>query len=512
MAEGRVVDTLAAIDRDAWDALFPGETERYDYLAAVEAAGLDGFAWRYVLVEEDGRLLAAAPAFITRYALETTVEGATRSVLRALGCIAPGLVSLRMACLGSPCTETAQIGLAEHKRGSADRQLLMRTLLATFDAAARADRCSLSSIKDLPALEVGAWGASLAHAGYHSVTGLPSAELEIDFPDIETYLSRLSPATRKDMRRKLRAAGNVRIEIRRNLDGLEDQVLALYAETRARGDLQFETLTADYFTGVLERMGERAACVLYFVEDRLLAANLVLLDNGILLDKFFCMSAQGRDHNLYFLSWFTNVQLCLDRGLRGYRSGQAAYVNKVRLGSRLTPVTMYFRHRNPFVDGVLRALAPLLAPDAPDATLPKPSDPPPVPATFRSRWARRLLFLALPLLGLAYQVTAMETARAMTGVPFGAGWLLTALRLPWAQALVALEILAFAVWMVVLSEVKLSEAFPLSALSYVLVVAASWTFFHEPASLLQVLGGAAIMAGVWLIGRSSEPSSEEPAR
>lgn len=124
-------------------------------------------------------------------------------------------------------------------------------------------------------------------------------------------------------------------------------------------------------------------------------------------------------------------------------------------------------------------------------------------ATFRSRWARRLLFVALPLLGLAYQLTAKETAMAMSGTPFGSQWILTALTLHWTQAMIGLEIVSFAVWMVVLSEVKLSEAFPLSALSYVLVVLTSWTLFHEHGGVLQVLGGAAILAGVWLVGRGT---------
>jgi drug/metabolite transporter (DMT)-like permease len=122
--------------------------------------------------------------------------------------------------------------------------------------------------------------------------------------------------------------------------------------------------------------------------------------------------------------------------------------------------------------------------------------------TFRSRWARRLLFIALPLLGLAYQLTAKETAMAMGGQPFGVHWILAALTLHWTQAMIGLEIVSFGVWMVVLSEIKLSEAFPLSALSYVLVVLASWTLFHERGSVLQVLGGAAILAGVWVMGRS----------
>jgi predicted N-acyltransferase len=365
MLEGRVVDTLDAVEREAWNALFPGELENYDYLAAVEAAGLEGFAWRYVLVEEDGRLLAAAPGFVTAYPLDATLKGTGKRLVRWLGGFAPGLATLRLACLGSPCTETAQIGWSPDAFDSPARDVLTALLLHTFEQAAGRDRCGLLAVKDVPAPQLAVWSAVLAQAGYRAMSGLPSASLNVGFDGIGGYLATLSPGTRKDMRRKLRGAGEVRIEIRRDLDGLEDQVLALYAETRTRGDLQFETLTAAYFTGVLTRMGERAACVLYFVDEVLTAANLVLLGDGMLLDKFFCMSARGREYSLYFLSWFTNLQICLDHGLTRYDSGQAGYANKLRLGSRLTPMTLHFRHRNGLLNCLLRAVAPFLAPDGP---------------------------------------------------------------------------------------------------------------------------------------------------
>jgi uncharacterized protein len=49
MPEARVVRSIAEIGREAWDACFPGGLEGYDYLAAVEAAGLSGFDWRYAV-------------------------------------------------------------------------------------------------------------------------------------------------------------------------------------------------------------------------------------------------------------------------------------------------------------------------------------------------------------------------------------------------------------------------------------------------------------------------------
>jgi predicted N-acyltransferase len=364
----RVVDSIARIDKHSWNALFPGEPEDHDYLAAVEAAGLEGFHWRYIVAEQGDRLLAAAPAFITQYALETTLDdGAGRTVVRGLGRVLPGITTLRLACLGSPCTETAQIGWsADLSPGQRDD--LTGRMMAALEQTARAERCGLMAVKDVPAMAGRSWAAALESAGYSAVAGLPTAELTIDFRSVEIYLTRLSPGTRKDMRRKLRAFDQVRVEVRHDLTGLEDQVMALYGQTRARGELQFETLTDAYFTGVLKRMGERALCVLYFVEDELLAANLLLVGDDVLLDKFFCMSAEGRRHNLYFLSWFTNIGLCLERGLGRYQSGQAAYANKLRLGSRLLPTTLYFRHRNPVANRVLRWIAPLLAPTQPSAS------------------------------------------------------------------------------------------------------------------------------------------------
>ncbi|CAN5312189.1 EamA family transporter [soil metagenome] len=111
------------------------------------------------------------------------------------------------------------------------------------------------------------------------------------------------------------------------------------------------------------------------------------------------------------------------------------------------------------------------------------------------------LCLGLPLLGLGYQMASKFTALALHHMPFGLDWLLTALRQPWGPALLAIEGLSLVAWMIVLAEIKLSAAFPMLALGYLLVMAAGWAVFHEPVNALQLLGGVAILGGVWLIGR-----------
>jgi predicted N-acyltransferase len=360
MLEARVASSIHGIGREAWEACAPGRLEGFDYLAAVEAAGLAGFRWRYVLIAEDGRPLAAAPGFFTDYSLDTTLTEAGRRLVAATRRLAPRAFTLSLASLGSPCTETVGLVVAP---GAPRRAELIARLLEAFEAEAAAEGCWLLALKDAPSDDADLAAAARGR-GYQPTPGMPAADLAIDFTDLDGYLARLSRPTRKDMRRKLRRAGRIRMEVRHDLAGLEDRVLDLYRQTRARSDLQFEELTAAYFTGVLARMGDRALCPCYFLGDELIGFNLLLQDGETLLDKFFCMETErGPAHDLYFLSWFTNVGLCLERGLAHYRSGQAGYAAKLRLGSRLVGAEMLFRHRRPLVNQALRIAAPFLAND-----------------------------------------------------------------------------------------------------------------------------------------------------
>ena len=354
----RMLDSLRHIPRASWDACFPDAAEGYDYLLAAEDAALPGFRFRYVTVCAGDRVLLAAPMFFSDYGLETTLEeGRLRRAITAVRRYVPRFLMMRLACLGSPVTECAPIGfhpeVPEHERPA-----LFTRLLHDFERTAREAGATLLAVRDLTETQ------NFLHpclARYGRMPGLPGACLDIDFADIDAYLARLSKETRKDMRRKLKSRSEIRIERRTNIDDVLPQVLELYRETKARSTLQFEDLTAAYFSGVLAGMPTRALCTLYYAGDRLLAANLLLHDRDTLIDKFFCMSEAGRAHNLYFVSWFYNLELCLEYGLRRYRSGQAAYAGKLRLKSRLEANDMYFRHVRPWVNALLLRIAPLFA-------------------------------------------------------------------------------------------------------------------------------------------------------
>ena len=104
-------------------------------------------------------------------------------------------------------------------------------------------------------------------------------------------------------------------------------------------------------------------------------------------------------------------------------------------------------------------------------------------------------------------------AAEMRETPFRWSWLAQAAHSPWAAVILVSEVLSFFLWLNVLTHVPLSKAFPITAVAYISTLLMSWTLFKEPVLLLQVIGSAFILAGVWLISTaSSRKLTEAPAR
>lgn len=360
----RYVSSVAAISRRDWEACFPDAIEDYDYHFSIEAAGIDGFEFGWYVAEIDGHLACAVPIFMTAYDLGTTAQGLTRSAICAIRPYIPGRLTLNLSCLGSPETESCPVGF-HPILDQRQRETIFAEVLAKWEQEARLRGIGLLGIKDLSADLNDQYRSVLERTKFRALKSLPTARMGVDFPSIESYFARLSAATRKDLRRKLKCRDAVRIEFRQEVGPYLNQLMAMYLETKSRSEWTFEDIPPRYFSEVLMRMQGRAVLVLYHHDEQLVASNLLLINHRTLIDKFFFMhAAKGRKLNLYFLSWITNIELCLARGLQMYQSGQAAYETKLRLGSSLTPNWIYFRHLNPAINWTLRFAAPWLEVEA----------------------------------------------------------------------------------------------------------------------------------------------------
>jgi hypothetical protein len=351
MIETTAHPSIDAFAPDAWNRLFPHELEDHAYLHAVERADIAGFRYLYFAVRDGDRLLAAVPAFVTDYRLDTTVQGGLRRVTETLAKLFPRLLRIPMLSLGSPVTERCRVGFTPDSTPEQHAAWLDAILLHMETVAAK-EKFGMLAVKDAP-LDEPAWQQICPRHGLRALPGLPGATLDVPWRNVDGYLESLGPSTRKDLRRKWRAGAALKIEWRTDLAAIAEDVQRLYRETLANAELSFEELTPAYFENVLREMPGRAFCVTYSEGDRLVAFNLVLRDSERLLDKFLGMDYATMDrYNLYHVSWLENIRFCIEHGIGVYESGQGLHGEKRRLGSALHANALWYRHRNRFIDGV----------------------------------------------------------------------------------------------------------------------------------------------------------------
>lgn len=118
------------------------------------------------------------------------------------------------------------------------------------------------------------------------------------------------------------------------------------------------------------------------------------------------------------------------------------------------------------------------------------------PAARHQAW---LVFPAVPLLGLGYQYCVERLAQATLDQPIGPGWIAALFAQPWTLGVIVLEVGSFIAWMIVLARWPLSAAFPLTSISYGLVIALGWFVLHEPIRPLEIVGSIIILAGFFLL-------------
>ncbi|TDT94661.1 acetyltransferase (GNAT) family protein [Azorhizobium sp. AG788] len=355
----QILPAMLDIPRREWGLARFGDAEGWDYLRACEMAPPRAFRLGAAQVTDELGFAAGAPLFQLSYRLDTPLQGGTLGRwCDRLARLAPRLLEWRLLAVGSPFTEVCPLGV--HPRLPADAaDAAVGRLVAGVEAEARLRGASMIAFKDLSARDMERFGPVLRAAGYTAIESLPLAVLDLDGTcNEDEYLGRLSAATRKDIRRKLKKAGRVEVEWRSSIEGLEGEVAALYEATRAQSNVHygdFEELPEGYFERISRNMGGRVAFACYRIDGTLAAFNMLFIESDRVIDKFLGMRYPlAREHDLYAVSWMENVRFCHRIGRRYLQTGQTAYASKLRYGSDLSPLTLMVKHRNPVLNALVR--------------------------------------------------------------------------------------------------------------------------------------------------------------
>ena len=116
------------------------------------------------------------------------------------------------------------------------------------------------------------------------------------------------------------------------------------------------------------------------------------------------------------------------------------------------------------------------------------------------------LVLTGVMLNAAAQLLLKAGSRAIAGVPlsFANGWTLAeriALNPPILAGL-ACYVISVVFWILALSRVDVSIAYPMLSVGYIVTALAGWLLFSEALGAARVAGILIIIAGVWLVARS----------
>lgn len=236
-------------------------------------------------------------------------------------------------------------------------------------------------VKDLPAepLLVGAAAHTYAQAliataqqsGFFIIEGQALAYVPIDFTSIDEFLARMPKSRRKDINRKTRVNPALAIDKIPTGDAqFTDEVLlaeyyALYRQVYDQSEIHFDLLSPGFFRAVLQDKTCGGVVFTYRVDGKLIGYNLCFVHNGMLLDKYVGFSyPASREHNLYFVSWLTNLHYALEQGLHYYVAGWTDPEIKRHLGASFTFTCHAVCIRNALLRQALRPFKRLFESDS----------------------------------------------------------------------------------------------------------------------------------------------------
>ena len=351
--------TAAKYEEPIWDKLLQGDAESYRYHLAFEISKVQGFKTGCAAVRRGGIVVLLAPYFITDYRLDSTVQGPLKQASSWLHGHAPGLLSMKLLCVGSPVTDSCKLGITRDYTFDPN---MIAALNEQLEEIAEREGASVIAFKDILESDAKLLRQPLKQAGFSEVANMPVATNPTGFNSVNAYLESLSYATRKNLRRKLKMRSQVAIEEYKGMPPDLDAIYQLYLNCYERSELKFEKLTLEFFESIAALMPDHCRYVIYRAEGKLIGFNLLLHRDGVLLDKYIGLDyALSRQYNLYFISWIHNIEMCIRDGFHTYQSGQAAYAAKAKLGAELEQTYIFFRHRNRLFNPALKLTASLLA-------------------------------------------------------------------------------------------------------------------------------------------------------
>ena len=334
-----------------WKRLFNNSIDPIELINLVQRSGIDGFVFHSILIKEGEKPILLLPLFETNYNISKMVGENAREIFDFVTGWSPKLFCPKVLGVGFVEGEWGEIGF--------DKNTDVETLDKAWDLALEGLEKLASGIDaDITTfVNFSSEGGEIIPLkklkGYTDIKSLSFAQLQIKHKNIEDYIDSLSPSMRKDLRRKIRQALNLKIIRTKNIKPYLETIYEFYQQLVERSKLVFGIHRPSYFEHICDLV-PGTEYILYFSEEELIGFKLNIVSQDCLVDKYFGMNLQlGRQNNLYFVAWLENVKYCIENKIPLMYAGQSEEELKERLGAELIPTKILFKHKNPFVHWLL---------------------------------------------------------------------------------------------------------------------------------------------------------------
>jgi uncharacterized protein len=347
-------NTLIPVDGATWKRLFPEHPDPPQLIELMDTCRMPSLALGSVLVRLDGRAVLLLPVFSTRYDLTTTLTGKFLALAKRIKGWFPDLMYPVVVGVGFIEGEWGEVGV-DAALTLPELNQAWQLALRGLETIARKARAQLVWFKDFTQTS----GRSLPiHklSNYTYISSLPFCQMTLPFKTLEEYLNSVD----SDMRRYLKRISKRRQEIdilrTRDPEPWLDEIYRLYEEQVEQSEISFGIHPKSFFSRVCQKVSG-AEYVLYFAQAKLIGFELLVVNNGSLVQKYIGIDrALGRAYKLYFLSWLEDLETCIERGISHTHVGATQEALKSRLGAHVIPSAVLVRHLNPFLNKVLTLL------------------------------------------------------------------------------------------------------------------------------------------------------------
>jgi hypothetical protein len=350
IANREALDTLPH-----WHEAFSHERKDWRYYEIVNDTLVgQGFEFHYLVLPGG----AIQPFFVLDQDLTAGAGKTLQAVVNSVRRLWPRFLKMRTLMVGCAAGEG-------HLASEDDLGAALPPLARQFDAR-------LMVMKEFPAR----YRAALSKlAGFTRVPSMPMTRLNIGYADFDDFVARkLSKPTRKNLRRKLRAADSaqppIELQVVNDVTPFVDEIYPLYLAVFERSKLHFEKLTKEFLSAVGRRMPDKVRFFIWRQTGKPIAFSLCMIQGDAIYDEYLGLDySVAFDLNLYFYTIRDIINWAIAHGMQWYVSSALNYEPKLHLKSELAPLDLYVAHTSPLINAVMRRVLPLLEPTRNDPIL-----------------------------------------------------------------------------------------------------------------------------------------------